>query len=170
MNKAESALIVGLLQAGWPNHPFGKHSPTVYAMALDDISYADAERAVSIAVKQNTFCPSPAELRKIALGDSLTAIASAEEAWEAVMAEVRRIGGWGEPHFADKLTARAVAAIGWDQICQSEKLSVERGHFLRIYAAFRDRAVQEVVVPSLADARREPTPITAGWKKIGGAA
>lgn len=45
------------------------------------------------------------------------------EAWEAVLDEIRRIGIYGKPTFADGRVARAVELVGWERLCNSDSFS-----------------------------------------------
>lgn len=67
------------------------------------------------------------------------------EAWAEVMKEVSRVGSWGEPVFKEDTTRKAVEAIGWKAICQSENIGIERAHFLKVYDALEKREHKESV-------------------------
>ena len=56
-----------------------------------------------------------------------------EEAWAEVMAQ---LDPYRTPHYSDPLIHRAVKAIGYLNLCMSERIGVERAHFLQIYGAF----------------------------------
>ena len=64
---------------------------------------------------------------------------SAVEAWQQVRAEIRRIGPYERPRFAHPRVAEAVQVIGWQTLCNSEQIGVERAHFLKAYDSFSQR-------------------------------
>lgn len=67
MRKADTAKVMTILQATWPNHPWNDGSLGVYHTALEDLDYADVDMAVREAICDLKWAPSPAELRTIAL-------------------------------------------------------------------------------------------------------
>ena len=67
------------------------------------------------------------------------------EAWEEVIEQIRKTGYAGKPEFKDQLTAKAVEAIGWQTLCNSDKIAVDRAHFLRIYESYIGRAKEQNV-------------------------
>jgi hypothetical protein len=78
------------------------------------------------------FLPSPAELREIASSGGKSQ-RSGMDAWGDVIRAVGRVGRYREPRFADPAVTRAVAAIGWREICDSENHEATRAHFARAY-------------------------------------
>lgn len=78
-----------------------------------------------------------ANIRHYALTDPKRPTAS--EAWELVLREIHHAGSYEKPKFDDPLIAKAVACIGWSEICRSEQIGVERAHFLRAYDELVER-------------------------------
>jgi len=79
-------------------------------------------------------------IREYALPSSRTL---AGEAWGEVMREIMSTGSYGYPSFSDPLIHKAVDCIGWREICMSEKLAIERAHFLKIYEQLSERENKE---------------------------
>jgi hypothetical protein len=71
--------------------------------------------------------------------------ATAGEAWGEVLREVGRVGSWGIPKFSDPLIQSAVECVGWQAICSSEEIMIERAHFLKIYDSIAQRRRIEVI-------------------------
>ena len=69
----------------------------------------------------------------------------AGEAWENVLSEIHRVGNWREPVFKNTLVKKTVECIGWDNLCLSENIMIERAHFLKIYDQLKDRHQRESV-------------------------
>ena len=65
------------------------------------------------------------------------------------MRGVRDVGSYGTPTWSTPELARAVDAVGWLAICLSQSPGVERSHFLRIYAALRERSLRAANTGSL---------------------
>lgn len=74
-----------------------------------------------------------------------------DQAWEQVVAEVRRVGYIGAPRFDDPLVADTVKRIGWQVICSSESPDVVRGQFRRFFEMARTRTETDRAVTPLLD-------------------
>ena len=83
-------------------------------------------------------------IRKNAAEDT---IPLAGDAWSEVLREIGRTGSKGSPEFSHPAIARAVAGIGWRNLCMSELISVERAHFYKIYEQLKDRAHTAQIAP-----------------------
>lgn len=72
---------------------------------------------------------------------------SAEEAWEEVVSQMRRVGRYGSPTWSCEAVGRAAMALygSWEALCErtTEQLAYDRAHFLRFYATFADEVEQE---------------------------
>lgn len=79
------------------------------------------------------------------------------EAWSCVLREVQRVGVYGQPQLPG-LVARAVACLGWREICTSDEPDVVRAHFLRVYEQLQARARRDVVLPAALRARLAVSP------------
>lgn len=144
MTESEAAKIVAVLQATWPQHKWTEHSDQAYLLGLADLPYDLVLQTVALAIKTRTFCPVPAELRRIIV-DASTAIPTAAEAWEVVMGQIReRWPDEGPDPATPPLILRAIKAVGWHQLvlCDVAKLGYERAAFIEIYGAFRDKALE----------------------------
>lgn len=147
LTKQAFAHGMAIVTAHFPNFPLPEQPSERQARLqimyenLRDLTPQEFERGV------RTFCRAHRELypgtnvianiRRYAKGHHVQT--SPEEAWRAVLAEVRRVGSWGTPQFRDPLVAQAVKAVGWLAICQSELIGVERAHFSKAYAACQTR-------------------------------
>lgn len=108
---------------------------------------APAVRAAVLAhIARSPYWPTLSEvLTPLAQADQL----DADEAWAQVLAEVRRVGLYGTPQFADPLVADTVARLGWRAVCTSEAPDVLRGQFRQFYQTARDRVTTQAAVRRL---------------------
>lgn len=84
----------------------------------------------------------------------------AGEAWEEVMEQVSKVGSYGKPQFKDMTTEKAVNCIGWKDICMSEKIAVERSHFMKIYDTLLKREKDNrVKIPEVKNLIEETTKV-----------
>ena len=92
------------------------------------------------------------------------------EAWEIVLAEVRRIGIYGKPEFKNEMIAAAVRSMGWRQLCLSEApAGVDRAQFRDIFNALHKRAIEDhrthpLVAAQIESLREERLGLNAGEK------
>lgn len=133
------AAILKQLFAAYPNAQATKETIAVYMRLLADIPPEALQVAVDQAIATSKFLPTVAELRDTLHG--LTAIGQPSwgEAWETVQREMRRIGSYGVPQFADPLTAAVVRSMGWKTLCASENQATDRAQFRDMYTALAAR-------------------------------
>lgn len=165
--REDMAKIFAYLARAFP----GKDIPTadcveVYYDLLQDIDAKVLMLAAKKVAAENTFFPAAAELRQAAfrLEEFASGRLDAGQAWGEVLQQVWDVGSWGVPKFSDPAIERAVAAIGWENICMSEMPGVERAHFMKIYDQLKRRddelrqMLPEVrqIIAELADGMRQP--------------
>ena len=85
------------------------------------------------------------EIAKATLEAKNQATPSAEEAWTLVCERMRGRGYYQGLGYVSPAIQRAVNAIGWPALCASENIAADRAHFMRVYEAFRERAIEEEV-------------------------
>lgn len=132
------ALLV--LYAAFPNTEWSEATQAVYAKYLADIPPADLRTVIAQAIATCKYPPTVAEIRDTWHNLSNANRLTWADAWENVVKEMRRIGGYGTPRFDDELTARAVKAMGWRALCVSENASTDRAQFRDMYNAMSQRA------------------------------
>ena len=81
------------------------------------------------------------------------------DAWGLVMAEIRRIGIYGQPKFDDPVVAKTVKILDWLALCSSENVIADRAHFMKMYGQLSERAKDDA---KLLPAAREVREIHAG--------
>jgi hypothetical protein len=140
--------IMATLRDAYPQRQLELGTLNVYAEHLIDLDFAAARAAVSEILTESRFFPTIAEIRQKVF-ERRCGLPSAEEAWEEVMRGIRDVGSYGMPRWSTPELARTVDAVGWLNICLSETPGVERGHFLRIYEALRERSLHEANSGSL---------------------
>jgi hypothetical protein len=149
--REEIKAILGYLVMAYPNFKPDFTSPIntldVYYDILKDISEDELKLAVrSCVAGPSAFAPSPGEIRSKVTGLHVKAsgVPSAGEAWEEVMRKMVSGGCHnGTPEYSHPLIRKAVQAIGIVNIGMSEDVMVERAHFLKIYASYLERAIED---------------------------
>ena len=124
----------------------------VYLKFLADIPERELAGVLREAVSSCERFPAVSTLRRIWMRQRGEEPLSAAEAWEAVVAEIRRRGYYRLPERLDELTLRAVrAAGGWQYLCSSEQPQSDRARFLQIYEDFAQSAHRRALVGAHAD-------------------
>jgi hypothetical protein len=119
----------------------------VYERLLSDIPGSLLEAAVVQHVASNKWFPAIAELRSLVLAITTPERITAMEAWGSVLDAMKSGGarimpggnGYYPPEWADPITARVVASMGWVELCQSDNQEADRAHFMRAYDAIAAR-------------------------------
>jgi hypothetical protein len=108
-----------------------------YFMALTDLPLDKIQDAVKDAVRTMRFFPKPIELRDLIVG---SAQENAEQAWDSLRYEVRRVGYVGKPHL-DVITEFILDNTmgGWKWLCKTlpadegAAMSALKDEFTRAY-------------------------------------
>ena len=99
------------------NEPISDVKVEAYFQALLNYDIEEVLMAVQGALRNCKFFPRPVELRELIDGSVEDA---AEQAWGALLAEVRRVGYVGTPRL-DARTLQAVHELwgGWQRLCET---------------------------------------------------
>jgi hypothetical protein len=131
----EARRLVAVALAAYPSMQEKDMSLTaaVWQKALGDLPLDNLEKAIIKIIVSKKFFPSISEIRSEAVSFAAPVHPQPEEAWAEVMAQ---LDPYRTPHYSDPLIQRAVKAVGYLNLCMSERIGVERAHFLQIYGAF----------------------------------
>lgn len=136
MTRRDSLEIFALLTAAYPREPMTEAQIALYETLLAPYPPDAVREAVLRHIQQSPWFPRISDLLAlVTAGDTL----DADEAWAEVRRQIRAVGYYGCPVWSHPAVAEAVAAIGWDTLCLSTNPEVDRAHFLRFYAAARQR-------------------------------
>jgi hypothetical protein len=142
---------MGFLATAYPKFKLTQTAIRLYWHFLGDLPFDVLTAAAEQCIVTGKFFPTVAEIREQALSLTPRAqVQSAAEAWGEVMREIRRVGHVGKPRFANPVTARVVAALGWFELCTSENIIADRAHFMRMYDEMAERVAQESRLTPLA--------------------
>lgn len=143
MTRSEVLAVLALLATNY-EHTLSRDARTgrsplveLWCEALAPYDAAAVRAAALLHMARSPFWPKLSDLLQPLAAAGL---ADEDQAWAQVMAEVRRVGIYGRPQFADPLVAATVGRIGWWDLCTADDLAVVRGQFRAFYAAARRRA------------------------------
>jgi hypothetical protein len=156
MDKNETARLLSVLQAAWPNYAAPNPDATVaaYQLGLDDVPYEAAMAAAREWIKTGRFFPTASELRTI-IAEKCLGMPSPEDAWAEVMDGAKHGIYGGQPGWSCRAIGEAVAAIGWRTICLTDvtRTDLMRG-FTEVYGVYRDRSMKGADLARLWSERR----------------
>ncbi len=169
MLESQSAKIVAVLQASYPNVKLGAGAETAYHLMLSEHEYETAMTLLPAILRDHPdFCP-PAPALAVAIERWTRPALDPAEAWEAVCAERRRVGSWRAPEFSDPLISRAVESVGgWLAVCATEMQDegTLRAQFRDIFTAFARRDAREANLDALPGSPRSLAALGAGLKRM----
>ena len=169
MTRAEFSKLMAFITAA-VDKPVARPTVDAYYEMLGDLPYDLAAVAVKkiIATDEYPTLPTIGKIRQAAAEISRGHILSAPEAWGMVLKAVHEYGYYREGEALAALpeqVAEVVRWMGFQTICMSEKISVDRGQFLRMYEIHQKREQEQAVLPAgLQDMMKQ---LAGGMKMLG---
>lgn len=169
MTKNEFAKLMAFITAA-VDKPVARPTVDAYFEMLHDLPYDLAAAAVKkiIATDEYPTLPTIGKIRQAAAEISRGHILSAPEAWGLVLKAVHEYGYYREGEALASLPAPVADVVRWmgfQTICMSEKISVDRGQFLRMYEVHQKREQEQAVLPPAV--RDVMDQIAGGTKMLG---
>ena len=128
-----------------------KEAMALWYRMLKDIEYPDAVNALNRWVSTERWSPSIADIRKMVAEMHRGTVDDWTEGWNQVTKAISKYGytdQTGALESMDDITRECVKAIGWTNICNSEEIGVERGHFRTMYEQRKDKVRKSEVIPN----------------------
>lgn len=152
MTRNEFKLLVKGMKAVYPQETF---IPDAFAFdmwfeMLNDLEYRTAGLAIKSYMATGKFPPTIADIREKCSEVSQRRTESWDEAWGAVLMAIRKYGYPREGEALESLSERTrhvVKRFGWQNMCASEKIEVERSNFRDAYNAESKRDKVDGVIP-----------------------
>ena len=149
MKPHEVSKVIALLKAAFPRQVIGADTIAIYSDMLADLDAQEALNAVKCILSNADFFPTIAEIRA-QVARSQVSLPNAEEAWNEVRDAIRAVGIHREPPtFSHPAIQRAAEAIGWNTLCESENIGVERAHFMRFFHDSSEREMRKAQLGAL---------------------
>lgn len=163
MNRTEASKLVTISLAARPTAASFLDGTAISDMGaawhllLADVPYQAAEAALAVVLASAANAgkiPGPELVRRTLTDAAFGARRPGGEAWGDVGKAVRTYGIYRTPVFSDHLVARAVAAIGWTAICNSENPTADRARFIELYDRLAHAASEALGIATLPAAKR----------------
>lgn len=146
MDLKETAKLLTMIQCIYPNANgvYEVEKPEkmkaivrVWHGLLQDINFAEAEKAFIEYARNEHYAPKPSDIiLYVTRTRNPEAFITGEEAWEKVASVASKIGFYRQKEayaqFSPR-TLRVVKAVGWERICRSERPEFVKKDFCSIY-------------------------------------
>ena len=152
MTKKEFAMLAAGIRSYYPKENIlpNEEAMELWFRQLEDISFKTASAALSKWVSLNRWSPAISDLREMASEIEQGELPDWGAAWETVIRAIANHGSYdpaGAFAAMDDVTRTAVQRIGWETICMSEDISIERANFRMIYEAEAKRKKRDAQIP-----------------------
>lgn len=150
MTRDEVGIVLATLKAAWPRQEITPEMVSLWSELLRDLDATQVMDAAKRICLTATFFPSLGQLRKEATRDG--ADRAGLEAWGDVKTAIVRYGRYRQPRFDDPYVARAIDALGWEALCDSDR-SMEaswRARFVELYEHNQSRVATQRQLGSVA--------------------
>ena len=124
-----------------------KQAMELWYQALKDLSYSLASAALGKWSQTSRWSPTIADIRETAA--DITDPDNGEDwsmGWGKVLKAISRYG-WSRPEEAlatlDETSRAAVKCLGWQNLCMSENISVDRASFRQTYETMKKRKKEQ---------------------------
>lgn len=160
MNKEQFATIAAVLHRayGRANIMPDEGAIDLWYHMLKDIDYLVCRNAVTQIISQNKFAPAIAEIREKCAAITTEKLPEWDEAWGMVLKAIRKYGYPREQEALESLpeaVCRIVKRMGYQNICQSENIGVERANFRMAYENESKYQSQSNMLPSAVRRERQ---------------
>lgn len=137
MSPLEIKKLVAVLVASFSSSRISMDTVGVYERMLSDLDYVVANAAVERLLATAKFLPTIAEIREACLALSSGEKLPGGEAWGIVLSAIRKYGYVRVPgkdfEWEDRIVAKCVTALGWNELCSSENVQADRARFIELY-------------------------------------
>ncbi len=172
MTRQEAAKLVAVILAACPAQSSKLDSQRQLAMVdafealLSDMSYEQANAAITVLLQTRPYMPAIADIRAAALEFARGPVTPGGERWGTVLRAMQAEGAYRQPGvdfvFHDSTTARCVQALGWRELCLSENQVADRARFIELYDKLASQSQREAQSPILAAAKQQRELASAG--------
>lgn len=153
MNKVEFGKIAMALKTYYPKETLlpNEQAMELWFIQLCDIPYDVAKVVIAKWVATNKWSPSIAEIREMASEIVNGKQEDWSEGWEKVLNSFGRYGMYREKEALnsfDEITRTAVERLGYQNLCLSENIDVDRANFRMIYQEVAERKKKQAQMPA----------------------
>ena len=122
----------------------------VWYMLLKDLEYDIVNVAIQKYMMTETRIPTPADIRNLCASIVVGDKPIWSDGWEEVLMAIRYHGSYGETEALDSMsdiTRQCVKRLGYQNLCRSEDISIDRANFRMIYEQIANREHEKAKMP-----------------------
>jgi len=153
MDKKEFALLAAALKTYYPKENLLPNSQAMelWYRQLQDMPYQVAEAALNMWVVINKWPPTIADLREKAVSVVNGPQLLWSDGWGQVMKAIKKYGSYKQTVAMDSfddITKQCVQRLGYQDLCQSTNIMVDRANFRMIFEQLSGRQQQAAQIPA----------------------
>ncbi len=146
MTGGEAKRLIGTLAIHYPREKFSAERLDLFAALISDLELGEAAAAAVAWMATEKYFPEVSAFRTAVLSRRGALPPDVDLAWGEVQLKLRTIGSRGIPLFTHPAITEAVAAMGWQSLCNSTTPMADRAHFAKFYASTSKRAALDAQV------------------------
>lgn len=152
MTKEEFSILARGLKAVYTQPSFLPDSDAlnVWYTLLKDLDYMVVQTAIQKYMLTQKLPPVIADIREMASSVTMGEKALWSDGWEEVVMAIRRYGSYNEEKAMEnmsEITKQCVRRLGYQNLCRSEDISIERANFRMIYEQISKREEENRKLP-----------------------
>ena len=157
MTREETISVLTILKSAYPKFYQGMSRNdaeaviNLWSVMFADTFIDDVKLALYKIISTSQFPPSVAELRQAIVSTKEGYVADVGDVWNEITRAVRNFGYAREKEALESISPIAQKAVkymgGWQTLCQSETVMVDRAHFIKIYSQIEKRESEERLIP-----------------------
>lgn len=144
-------LVKGLKSAfSQPNFLPDGDSVNVWYEFLKDLDSKVCSVAISKYIMTNKFPPTVADIRELCTSVTAGDKPLWSDGWDEVMRAMRRYGSYNEVEALEsmsEITRQCVRRLGYQNLCRSEEIGVDRANFRMIFEQVANREYEKAKLP-----------------------
>lgn len=154
MTREEFFLIASAIRTIYPKENIlpNEKALELWFTLLKDLPYQAAAYAVNRWAATERWAPTIADIRETVYNAMAEDEPDWSDGWEAVLTAIHRFGLYREAEALGTLpdlARQAAKRLGWQNICLSENIAVERANFRQIYEAISKRQREQASLPAM---------------------
>ena len=152
MTREEFSILAKGLKAVYTQPSFLPDSDAlnVWYTLLKDLDYMVVQTAIQKYMLTQKLPPVIADIREMASSVTMGEKALWSDGWEEVVMAIRRYGSYNEAKAMEnmsEITKQCVRSLGYQNLCRSEDISIERANFRMIYEQISKREEENRKLP-----------------------
>ncbi len=153
MTKQEFGILVKGMKSAFSQPTFlpDADAVNIWYEFLKDLDYKTCNLAIQKYIMTNKFPPTVADIREMCATVMIGDKQLWSDGWEEVLMAIRKYGYLDEGKALESMsdiTRQAVKRMGYQNLCRSEEIGVERANFRMIFEQIANREHEKAKIPA----------------------